>query len=77
MSPLSGDAAADSRHSEIGRSDRALSNDGSWTRAPERLAGDHREEVSHTPAELLKPGTNRPAEGQGEAETDLTLRDCG
>jgi hypothetical protein len=63
MPPLLGRAAADSGRSRIGRSGRTLSKDGSWTRAPEALACDHREEVSNTPAESLKPERTGPAEG--------------
>jgi hypothetical protein len=60
MLALFGRAAADSRRSWIGRSDRALPNDGSWTQTPEALARDHREEVSNTPAESLKPRRQGP-----------------
>ncbi len=56
MRPLFGRAAAGSRRGWIGRSDWALPKDGSWTQTPEALARDHREEVSNTPAESLKPG---------------------
>jgi len=55
MRPLFGRALADSRRSWIGRSDWALAKEGSWTRTPEASARDHREEVSNTPAESLKP----------------------
>jgi hypothetical protein len=60
MLPLVGRAAAGSRRSWIGWSDRALPKDGSWAQTPEALASDHREAVSHTPAESLKPGKNGP-----------------
>ena len=74
MLPLVGRAAA-GRRSWIGRSDRALPKDGSWTRAPEALARDHREEVSHTPAESLKPGTTGPPKVEAKPKPILLRAD--
>jgi len=71
MSPLLGTAAAGSRGSWIGQSDRALAKDGSWTRTPQALGG-HREALTNTPAESLKPKKHRPAESWGEASTNAT-----
>jgi hypothetical protein len=70
MLPLFGRAAADGRRSRIGRGDGALPKDGSWTRAPEALVRDQREQVSNTPAELLKPGKTSPP------RVEATFRRC-
>jgi hypothetical protein len=77
MRQLSGNAAADTRNSEIDRSDRALPKNGSWTQAPETLAGDHREEVSHTPAKLLKPGKTGPPRVKAEPTPILLSASSG
>jgi len=71
MLALHGRAAADSRHSWIGQSDRTLAKDGSWTRAPGALACDHREEVSNTPAESLKPERHSPPKVEAKLERIL------
>ena len=71
MLPLFGRAAADSRRRWAGRSDRVLPEDGSWTRTPEALAHAHREEVSNTPAESLKPDETSPP--KVEAKLGLIL----
>ncbi len=71
MLPLHAGAAADSRRSWIGRSDRALSKYGSSTRAPEALVRDHREEVSDTPTESLKPGRTGPPKVEAKPEPIL------
>ena len=63
MLPLVGRAAADSKRSWIGRSDRALPKDGSWTRAPEALTRGHpRSGVAHA-GRVAEAGKNRAAEG--------------
>lgn len=41
-------------------------------RTPEALVGATTCEVSHTPAEWLKPNAERLAEGRGEADIDCT-----
>jgi hypothetical protein len=68
---LCGRAAPDSRRRWVGRSDRALPQDGSWTRTPEALAGDHREGVSNTPAGSVKPGTTSPPKVEAKLQPIL------
>ncbi len=60
MPALLGAAAADGRRTRFGRPDRALPKHSSWTPTPQALARDHREKVSHTPAESLKPEPHSP-----------------
>ena len=71
MLSLLGRAAAASRRRWIGWTNWALPKNGSWTQTPEVLAPDHREAVSNTPAESLKPGTVGPPKVEAKPQPIL------
>lgn len=76
MPALRGRAAADSRCSWIGRSDRTLRNDGSWTRLQRQGLTETRKKASGTPAESLKPKPHSPPK-IGAKLTSMLLRLAG